>query len=199
MSCLIWKKQAFAHFMSCISLTDSGILCSKGDQMDQSKIGSFIKDLRKEKNLTQEELAEHFNVARRTVSRWETGANMPDLDILVEMADYFDVDLRELFDGERKSERMDRELEDTVIKAAEYSNAEKTKMANVTLIYFIAGIIALIANQALNFLELPETFWSGFGIGATAGFALAAMVMGVLYVTGKLSKIQEAKKRLLFR
>ena len=185
--------------MSCILPTDSGILCLKGDQMDQIKIGNFIKDLRKEKSLTQEELAEHFNVARRTVSRWETGANMPDLDILVEMADYFDVDLRELFDGERKSERMDRELEDTVIKAAEYSNAEKTKMANVTLVYFIAGIVALIANQVLNFLELPETFWSGFGIGATAGLALVAMVMGVLYVTGKLNKIQEAKKRLLFR
>ena len=49
--------------------------------MDQIKIGSFIKELRKEQNLTQEELAEKFNVARRTVSRWETGSNMPDLEI----------------------------------------------------------------------------------------------------------------------
>mgnify|MGYP003556972723 FL=1 len=66
--------------------------------MDQIKIGSFIKELRKEKNLTQEELAEKFNVARRTVSRWETGSNMPDLDILIEMADFYDVDLREILD-----------------------------------------------------------------------------------------------------
>lgn len=43
--------------------------------MDQIKIGSFIKELRKEQNLTQEELAEKFGVARRTVSRWETGSN----------------------------------------------------------------------------------------------------------------------------
>ena len=167
--------------------------------MDQIKIGSFIRDLRKEKNLTQEELAEQFNVARRTVSRWETGVNMPDLDILVEMTDYFDVDLRELFDGERKSVRMDKELEDTVIKAAEYSNAEKTKTAKATLVFFILGIIALIANQTLQFLKLPETFWSGFGLGATAGLSLFAMLMGILYITGKLGKIQEAKKRLLFR
>lgn len=41
--------------------------------MDQSKVGSFIKELRKEKSLTQEQLAEEFNVSRRTVSRWETG------------------------------------------------------------------------------------------------------------------------------
>ena len=163
--------------------------------MDQTKIGSFIRDLRKEKNLTQEELAEHFNVARRTVSRWETGVNMPDLGILAEMTDYFGVDLRELFDGERKSEKMNKELEETVIKTAEYSNAEKTKMAKVTLIYFVVGIIALIANQVLNFLELPETFWAGFGLGSTAGLALLAMVMGVLYMTGQLNRIQEAKKR----
>ncbi len=167
--------------------------------MDQIKIGNFIRDLRKEKNLTQEELAEHFNVARRTVSRWETGANMPDLGILVEMTDYFDVDLRELFDGERKSEKMNKELEDTVIKTAEYSNAEKTKMAKMTLVYFIVGIIAFIANQALLFLELPETFWVGFAEGVTAGLAFLAMAMGILYMTGMLSKIQEAKKRLLFK
>ena len=165
--------------------------------MDQVKIGNFIRDLRKEKNLTQEELAEHFNVARRTVSRWETGVNAPDLGILVEMTDYFDVDLRELFDGERKSEKMNRELEDTVIKTAEYSHEEKTKMAKVTLVYFIVGIAALVANQVLHFLKLPETFWTGFGVGATAVLALFAMAMGILYMTGALSKILKAKKRLL--
>ena len=167
--------------------------------MDQIKIGAFIRDLRKEKGLTQEELAERFNVARRTVSRWETGANMPDLGVLVEMTDYFGVDLRELFDGERKSEKMNKELEDTVIKTAEYSNAEKSKMAKATLVYFIVGIAALVANQTLNFLKLPEMFWTGFGTGATAGLSLFAMVMGVFYVTGMLGKIQEAKRRLLFR
>ena len=44
--------------------------------MDQSKVGRFIKELRKEKNLTQEQLAEQFNVSRRTVSRWETGGSL---------------------------------------------------------------------------------------------------------------------------
>lgn len=90
--------------------------------MDQKKIGGFLKELRKEKSMTQEQAAEVFGVSRRTVTRWETGSNMPDLDILVEMADYYDVDLRELFDGERKSEKMDKELEKTVKQAAEYSS-----------------------------------------------------------------------------
>ena len=50
--------------------------------MDQKKIGGFLKELRKEKEMTQEQLAEKFNVSSRTVSRWENGNNMPDLDIL---------------------------------------------------------------------------------------------------------------------
>ena len=52
--------------------------------MDTKKIGAFLKQCRKEKNLTQEQLAEKFGVSARTVSRWETGSNMPDLSILVD-------------------------------------------------------------------------------------------------------------------
>ena len=55
--------------------------------MDQVKIGNFLKKLRKEKGITQEQLAEILNVSGRTVSRWETGNNMPDISILVDIAD----------------------------------------------------------------------------------------------------------------
>ena len=50
-----------------------------GNSMDQKKIGRFLKELRKEKVITQEQLAEKINVSGRTVSRWETGSNMPDI------------------------------------------------------------------------------------------------------------------------
>ena len=53
-------------------------------KMDQVKIGKFLAELRKEKEMTQEQLAEKLNVARRTISRWETGNNMPDIDMLIE-------------------------------------------------------------------------------------------------------------------
>ena len=112
--------------------------------MDLQKIGSFLKELRKEKELTQEQLAETLNVSRRTVSRWETGSNMPDLDLLVEMADLYQVDLRELLNGERKEERMDTELKETVMQVAEYSNAEKQRSARIIRVYFAVGIVALI-------------------------------------------------------
>ena len=67
--------------------------------MNQKNIGSFLKILRKEKKLTQEQLAEQFNVSSRTVSRWETGSNMPDLSLLVELADFYNVDISEIIDG----------------------------------------------------------------------------------------------------
>ena len=77
--------------------------------MDQKKTGSFLRELRKEKQLTQEQLAERFGVTNRSVSRWETGSNMPDLSILVELADFYDVDIRDIIDGERKGEDMNKE------------------------------------------------------------------------------------------
>ena len=90
--------------------------------MNQQRIGEFLKQLRKDKGLTQEQLAEHFYVSSRTVSRWETGSNMPDVDMLIELANFYDVDIREIIDGERKSENMNNETTDTLKKVAEYSN-----------------------------------------------------------------------------
>ena len=165
--------------------------------MDQQKIGLFLKSLRKEKDMTQEQIAEVFRVSRRTVSRWETGVNMPDLDVLVEIADYYEVDLREIFDGERKSEKMNEDLKETVLKATEYGNDQKEKMAKVTLIYFILGIGALIVNQGMLFMDLPSTFWVGFIRGATGALAMLAMIFGILYLTGKMDIVKEFKMRII--
>lgn len=163
--------------------------------MNQQKMGAFLKRLRNEKNLTQEQLAERFNTTRRSVSRWEGGYNLPDIDILIEMSDFYDVDLREILDGERKNEEMNQETKETVIKVAEYSNTQKEKMAKVTLVYFMIGVISLIANQAMQFFDLPSTFWVGFAKGATAGLALVAMIFGILYLTGAMAKIKDFKSR----
>ena len=129
--------------------------------MDLQKIGNFLKELRKEKNLTQEQLAETLNVSRRTVSRWETGSNMPDLDLLMEIADLYQVDLRELLNGERKNEQMNEEMKETVLQVAEYSNAEKQRTTKVVRVYFVLGILALIANAVMNMIETGDTFWIG--------------------------------------
>ena len=165
--------------------------------MDQAKIGKFLQELRKEKGLTQEQLAEKLYVARRTVSRWETGSNLPDLDVLVELADFYDVDLRELLDGERKGENMDKEMQETVLKVAEYSNAEKERATKVVRIYFVVGIVALFVNQVLYWFEMDDSFVYGALEGITLGLALGAMIMGLLYTSGYMTKVRAFKMRLL--
>ncbi|MDE6954090.1 MAG: helix-turn-helix transcriptional regulator [Erysipelotrichales bacterium] len=62
--------------------------------MDLKKTGMFLKEQRKEKGITQEELAQILNVSNRTISRWENGRNMPDFDVLIEIADYYQIEIR---------------------------------------------------------------------------------------------------------
>lgn len=166
--------------------------------MDQLKIGSFIRELRKEKGITQEELAEAMNTSRRTISRWETGSNMPDLDMIPEIAEFFGISISELFDGKRKDIVMN-EVKETVLKAAEYTNEQQKKTAKAVCAYFAFGLAALIVHEVLNFADLPETFWVGFGKGVTFGLALCAMAVGILYCTGYLNRVQESKKRIFSR
>lgn len=93
--------------------------------MDQVKIGIFLKQLRNEKGLSQEKLAEVFGVSSRSVSRWENGRTMPDISIMIELADYYDIDIRELLNGERKSEDMNKDMKDTLTMVADYTDKQK--------------------------------------------------------------------------
>ena len=74
--------------------------------MDQIKTGAFLKELRKEHNLSQEQLADRFNTSSRSISRWENGKTMPDISMMIELAEFYDVDIREILRGERKSDNM---------------------------------------------------------------------------------------------
>ena len=117
--------------------------------MDMKKIGSFLKALRKEKGLTQEQLAEKLGVAGRTVSRWETASNMPDLSILIQLADFYEIEVGEIPDGERKDKVIDKEVKETLAKIADYSNDEKQKAVNVYkfslgAMFFIGFLIVMI-------------------------------------------------------
>lgn len=164
--------------------------------MDQKKTGSFLKELRKEKGLTQEQLAEHFNVTGRTVSRWETGSNMPDLDILVEMADYYDVDLRELLDGERKSEKMNKDLEETVLKVADYSSDEKMRLMKKLHIFSWIGVLCFMVFIILEGLGLADKGMTENIASLCAGISFGMLIIAVIYTSNHISKIKSFKKRI---
>ena len=161
--------------------------------MDQMKIGFFLKELRKEKGLTQEELAERFAVSRRTVSRWETASNMPDLSILIELADYFNVELREILNGERKSEKMNEEVRETVLGVADYNNAARKKLNQRLQMLFIGGAIASIAYLIMLMTDHADNFFGGLCLGITFGM----MIVGIIFTSKDANRIYEYKMRLL--
>ncbi len=152
--------------------------------MDQKKVGLFLKALRKERSLTQEALAEVLNVSARTVSRWETGCNMPDISLLVELAEFYQVGISEIIDGERrteqmeKTEQMDQETRDTAVKLAAYSRnslgVEKRNLVGVLLMAFAA--LLMISGFAV----FPsESSWGSIFAIAGAGIGLVGVWLRV--------------------
>ena len=137
--------------------------------MDQKKTGYFLKQLRNEKKLTQEQLAEKFQITSRTVSRWETGSNMPDISMLLELADFYEVDIREIIDGERKSEQMNEELKETVIKVTDYTETNNARL-----------------------LKRVRIIWESVKRDLYA-WTLGTLIANILYTTGWLKRISEKK------
>lgn len=170
--------------------------------MNQQKIGAFLKVLRKQKGLTQEQIAEKFNVSARTVSRWENGNNMPDLDVLIEISDFYEVDLRELFDGKRRSEKVNNEnneKEETALKAVDYVNTETERYTKRVHRFLLTGAIfwfvsSLINHTVLNSNAVLSTI-SNFAEGAAIGM----MICGIVFTSRHGQRIKAFKQRLLKR
>ena len=167
--------------------------------MNQQKIGAFLKVLRKQKGLTQEQIAEKFNVSNRTVSRWENGYNLPDLDILIEISDYYEVDLRELLDGERKGEKMNTEIKETVLKAVDYTNTETERYNKRVHRLLLTGAIfwfvsSLIDHTVLNSNGVLSAI-SDFAEGAAIGM----IICGIVFTSRYGQRIKAFKQRLLKR
>ena len=154
--------------------------------MDTIKIGSFLRELRKEKKLTQEQLAEVFNVSARTVSRWETGNNMPDISILIEIADFYQIDVREILNGERNAAVPD---DTSALKdVAEYADKEKEKLATRTRIYSILGIIGILTYVFI------QTLGDNLVFNLIASISLilvySALTSSLIYTSSKLQTLQ---------
>ena len=166
--------------------------------MDQKKSGSFLRELRKEKQLTQEQLAERFGVTSRSVSRWETGSNMPDLSILVELADFYDVDIRDIIDGERKGEDMNKEEKERLQLVADYAETEKNTLLMRFRIFSIVGLISLIAGLTMMVISRDNNLpVYDYLMGTLMGVAIGALLVAVFYSTGVLENMRKRKRTLM--
>ena len=161
--------------------------------MDQIRIGEFLKELRKEKGLTQEQLAEQFNVSRRSVSRWETGSNLPDLSILVELAEFYDVDIKEIIDGARKSEMMNEEVKEVAFKMADYAVEQKSRFLIWIRRISLVGVVLMAVILGLQTFN----YEAGTGTFLCYVFSVLAFVVIVilsLYTNGLLEEDAKRKK-----
>lgn len=166
--------------------------------MDQKKTGSFLRELRKEKQLTQEQLAERFGVTNRSVSRWETGSNMPDLSILVELADFYDVDIRDIIDGERKGEDMNKEEKERLQLVADYAETEKNTLLMRLRIFSIVGLVSLIAGLMMMVISRDNNLpVYDYLMGTLMGVAIGALLVAVFYSTGVLENMRKRKRTLM--
>ena len=161
--------------------------------MDTVKIGAFLRELRKEKNLTQEQLADVFNVSARTVSRWETGSNMPDISILVEIADYYQLDVREILNGERNA-ALPEDDGSGIKDVAEYADKEKEKMAVKARIYAIAGICGMFIYGITKAFGTQGSVICGLIESIAIIAVYAALASSLIYTSSRLQTLQRKIK-----
>ena len=153
--------------------------------MNQEKIGKFICKCRKNKNMTQQDLAEKLGVSDRTIGNWENGRNMPDLALFKPLCDELDITLNDLMSGEVVSKKEYQEkLEENIVNTINFTNKKiKDKNNFIGLILIIFGIFITISAMAI----FPsESSWGA--IYSVIG-AMASLI-GVSKFTKKLSYIK---------
>ena len=138
--------------------------------MDQIKIGALIAELRKEKQLTQEQLGEKLGVSQKSISRWETGKNMPDISLLKPLSIELGISVSELIEGER-NEGLEEKKEKYIEQVLEYTI--ETRKDNSMLWNDINFITTVISALAIILL----------GIGVVAQhLMIPTIVLGLLFI-----------------
>lgn len=128
--------------------------------MDQIKIGRFIADCRKEKGLTQVQLAEKLNITDKAVSKWERGLTMPDSSIMLELCDILCISVNELLNGEKINMENNNKKNEQILldMAKEIERKNKTIWASMWAIMTVS-ITALFAGIFIAAFLIPEGVW----------------------------------------
>lgn len=149
--------------------------------MNQQKIGIFIAQCRKEKKLTQVELAEKLGVTDRSVSKWETGKCMPDLSLFKPLCNEFEITINELLSGEKLTKEIYQDkFEENILNTINYSNQkidQKNNILGVLLLVF--GFLIILTATAIFPMG---AFYSVLGIIISLiGFSKIIKKLDVLY------------------
>lgn len=117
--------------------------------MNQQKIGKFISERRKLKDLTQMELAEKLGVSNRTISKWENGNSLPDYSIIHNLCEVLDISINELLSGEELTkENYQKKLEENIVSTIDYNNKKRNKKIRKFIIFIVVIILIYILYKA---------------------------------------------------
>ena len=150
--------------------------------MNQEKIGKFIAKCRKNKNMTQQQLAEKLGVSDRTIGNWENGRNMPDLSLFKPLCGELNISLNDLMSGEKVKEKDYQEkLEENIINAIDYTNKKIENRNNfIGLILITFGV--LISITAVSIFPSESSWGSIYSV-----FGAIISLIGVSRFTRKLT------------
>ena len=128
--------------------------------MNLIKIGRFITDCRKNKKLTQSQLAEKLNITDKAVSKWDRGVSLPDASIMLELCDILDISVNELLNGEKIEMENDNQKNEQVLLeiTKELQQKNKTIWKNMWMILFVS-MIGLLAVVSVGSFLIPEGVW----------------------------------------
>ena len=147
--------------------------------MNQTAIGSYIAKKRREKNLTQEQLAEKLGVSNKTISKWENGKCMPDYGIIEQLCEELSVTLSELMDGEDAAEDSVRVYDDEQILDLLRRTQELEHQKNI-----LYGIILIVLGIACNAMSgtVGGSHVQEFISGLLMGLSVAEILAGIVTV-----------------
>jgi len=156
--------------------------------MNQEKIGKFILKCRKNKKITQKELAEKLGVSDKTISNWENGRNMPDLSLFKPLCEELDITINDLISGEIVKEKDYQEkLEQNIINTIDYSNYKVNKNnKNIAWILIVIGV--LLSVSALTIFP-SESSWGSI-------YSVIGAIISLIGIS-KLTKKLTYQKRVL--
>ena len=128
--------------------------------MDQLKIGKFIAECRKQKNLTQMQLAEKLGITDKAISKWERGIAMPDTSIMLELCDILGISVNELLSGEKiNMENNNQKNEQLLLDMAKELEKKSKTIWNAMWIIMTVSILGLIGGLAIIAFFMPEGPW----------------------------------------
>ncbi len=128
--------------------------------MNQLKIGKFIAECRKEKELTQMQLAEKLGITDKAVSKWERGIAMPDTSIMLELCSIFGISVNELLCGEKISmENNDKKNEQLFLDMSKEMEQKNKTIRTSMWVIMTVSMIALIGGLAIAAFLIPEGVW----------------------------------------